>query len=103
MVFVLLLIWVYYSAQILFLGAQFSESVQNDGRRSMQEAHADAPSSSNYIAAPGNNLSTIAAALGLGFVLGAVTTQRRRGRGGPKVSSSGSVLRLVGRAQALLT
>ena len=100
---VLLLIWVYYSAQILFLGAQFSESVQNDGRRSMQEAHADAPSSSNYIAAPGNNLSTIAAALGLGFVLGAVTTQRRRGRGGPKVSSSGSVLRLVGRAQALLT
>jgi membrane protein len=28
---VLLLIWVYYSAQILFLGAQFSQSYQNAG------------------------------------------------------------------------
>jgi membrane protein len=28
---VLLLIWVYYSAQILFLGAQFSQSFQNEG------------------------------------------------------------------------
>jgi membrane protein len=26
---VLLLVWVYYSAQILFLGAQFSQSLQN--------------------------------------------------------------------------
>jgi membrane protein len=26
---VLLLIWIYYSAQILFLGAQFSQSIQN--------------------------------------------------------------------------
>ena len=42
---VLLLIWVYYSAQILFLGAQFSQSVQNDGRRSMYAARADASSS----------------------------------------------------------
>ena len=29
---VLLLIWVYYSAQILFLGAQFSQTFQNEGR-----------------------------------------------------------------------
>jgi membrane protein len=28
---VLLLIWIYYSAQILFLGAQFSQSIQNWG------------------------------------------------------------------------
>ena len=28
---VLLLIWVYYSAQILFLGAQFSQTFQNEG------------------------------------------------------------------------
>jgi membrane protein len=30
---VLLLIWVYYSAQILFRGAQFSQSFQNAGLR----------------------------------------------------------------------
>jgi uncharacterized BrkB/YihY/UPF0761 family membrane protein len=29
---VLLLIWVYYSAQILFLGAQFSQTFQNEDR-----------------------------------------------------------------------
>jgi len=78
---VLLLIWVYYSAQILFLGAQFSESVQNEGRRSMQAACTNASSNSSDASAPVNNLSTIAAALGLGFVLGAVATQRRHGKG----------------------
>ena len=31
---VLLLIWVYYSAQIFFLGAQFSQTFQNEGRLS---------------------------------------------------------------------
>jgi membrane protein len=30
---VLLLIWIYYSAQILFLGAQFSQSIQNWGQK----------------------------------------------------------------------
>ena len=30
---VLLLIWIYYSAQILFLGAQFSQSIQNWGAK----------------------------------------------------------------------
>ena len=30
---VLLLIWIYYSAQILFLGAQFSQSFQGTARR----------------------------------------------------------------------
>ena len=99
---VLLLIWVYYSAQILFLGAQFSESVQNEGQRSMYAARADKSSNSSDVSAP-VSLSTLAAALALGFVLGAVTTQQHRGRGGPRGSYSGSVSRLLGRAQALIS
>jgi uncharacterized BrkB/YihY/UPF0761 family membrane protein len=41
---VLLLIWVYYSAQILFLGAQFSQTLQHELLgRPQPEASADAP------------------------------------------------------------
>ena len=34
---VLLLIWIYYTAQILFLGAQFSQSIQNWGAKRQQQ------------------------------------------------------------------
>ena len=73
---VLLLVWVYYSAQILFLGAQFSQAFQYEqlGRPPV----ADKPFSSPAIAQldPGRNLSNVAAAVGLGFVVGAVAMQR---------------------------
>jgi membrane protein len=78
---VLLLIWVYYSAQILFLGAQFSQTLQKLGSRPSDVVRPIARqlSPSNT---PGH-LSMIVTALGLGFVLGAVARQSPQDRRRP--------------------
>jgi membrane protein len=77
---VLLLVWVYYSAQILFLGAQFSQSFQNE---SVAPARTEDASAVARPPAPGatyDTVATVAAAWGLGFLLGAVAMQKSRGR-----------------------
>jgi hypothetical protein len=74
---VLLLIWVYYSAQILFFWAQFSQSFQNP--------HVQPRVAKVYYPDEGNNVravpikkyfANVVAALGLGFVLGAAVALR---------------------------
>jgi membrane protein len=76
---VLLLIWVYYSAQILFFGAQFSQSLQTAwlGRRPVAGPAPHRPPSQ---LSPDTDLANVAGALVLGFVLGALVTQRPRPR-----------------------
>jgi uncharacterized BrkB/YihY/UPF0761 family membrane protein len=80
---VLLLIWIYYSAQILFLGAQFSQSFQSAGLRPrgagvkiVAEQHREGNLTEKYF-------SNLVAALGLGFVLGAAMMQKPAGRRRP--------------------
>ena len=74
---VLLLIWVYYSAQILFLGAQFSQSFQNADmppRMAKIERHED---DNKLRAVPIEKyFANVVAALGLGFLLGAAVALR---------------------------
>jgi Virulence factor BrkB len=78
---VLLLIWVYYSAQILFLGAQFSQSLQNEQRRPTIPADETTAAEPPGAAVAGDRyFSNVMAALGLGFVVGAAAMQRPRGR-----------------------
>ena len=76
---VLLLIWVYYSAQILFLGAQFSQSLQTAwlGRRPVASSSPHRPPSP---LPPDTYLGNIAGALTFGFVLGALVMQKPRAR-----------------------
>jgi membrane protein len=69
---VLLLIWVYYSAQILFLGAQFAQTLQY-GERGTPLA-IDPPLSQ----APSADLANVAAAFGLGALLGALVVKPPR-------------------------
>lgn len=80
---VLLLIWIYYSAQILFLGAQFSQSFQNAStppRMANIEPHVEAD---NTHAIPLEKyFANVVAALGLGFLLGVAVALR------PTTSSS---------------
>jgi membrane protein len=71
---VLLLIWVYYSAQILFLGAQFTQTMQYGG--SVAAIHTVAPTP-NF---PRGSFSDIAAAFGFGAVLGALVAPAPRRR-----------------------
>ena len=66
---VLLLIWVYYSAQILFLGAQFSQTLQY-GERAAPLA-IDSPAAQATKA----DFANIATAFGLGALLGALVTK----------------------------
>ena len=80
---VLLLIWIYYSAQILFLGAQFSQSFQSAGLRPqgagakvIAEERREGNLTEKYF-------SNLVAALGLGFLLGAAMMQRPTGRRRP--------------------
>ncbi len=80
---VLLLIWIYYSAQILFLGAQFSQSFQSAGLRPrgagvklVAEARREGNLTEKYF-------SNLVAALGLGFLLGAAMMQKPAGRRRP--------------------
>ena len=80
---VLLLIWIYYSAQILFLGAQFSQSFQSAGLRPrgagvkvIAEERREGNLTEKYF-------SNLVAALGLGFVLGAAMIQKPAGRRRP--------------------
>jgi hypothetical protein len=75
-----LLIWIYYSAQILFLGAQFSQSFQSAGLRPrgagvkvVTEERREGNLTEKYF-------SNAMAALGLGFVLGAAMVQKPAGR-----------------------
>jgi membrane protein len=80
---VLLLIWIYYSAQILFLGAQFSQSFQSAGLRprgvrvnAIAEERPEVNLAEKYF-------SNLVAALGLGFLLGAAVMQNPAGRRRP--------------------
>jgi uncharacterized BrkB/YihY/UPF0761 family membrane protein len=82
---VLLLIWIYYSAQILFLGAQFSQTFQNAGApqrvadtRKHSEVEAGEPVSIEKY------FSNVLAALGFGLLLGAAVAQRPT-RSSPRV------------------
>ena len=78
---VLLLIWVYYSAQILFLGAQFSQSFENEQRRpSITADETTAAEPPGAAVAADRYFSNVMAALGLGFVVGAAVMQRPRRR-----------------------
>lgn len=77
---VLLLIWVYYSAQILFLGAQFSQSFQNERLDTVAASERMPVDNSRDQVAPDNYVSTVAAALSLGFLLGALAMQKPRSR-----------------------
>src|SRR6478672_4834446 len=64
---VLLLIWIYYSAQILFLGAQFSQTLQ-DGPRPVQSEVVAKPSSGAIT----ESYARTVAALALGFFVAAL-------------------------------
>jgi membrane protein len=78
---VLLLVWVYYSAQILFLGAQFSQSFQNEGIAQASEEGAFAVARSPAPATSDDDIvAMVAAVLGLGFLLGAIAMQRPHSR-----------------------
>jgi small-conductance mechanosensitive channel len=74
---VLLLIWVYYSAQILFLGAQFSQSFQNANMkpRVAKIEHHDEADITNAVPIE-KYFANVVAALGLGFLLGAAVALR---------------------------
>jgi membrane protein len=74
---VLLLIWVYYSAQILFLGAQFSQSFQNAGAQPHMETVYYLEEGNTARAVPIEKyFDNVVAALGLGFLLGAAVALR---------------------------
>ena len=74
---VLLLIWVYYSAQILFFGAQFSQSLQNAGAPQRTENIRPVPNVQTQDAVPLEQFFwNVVGALGLGFLLGAAIAQR---------------------------
>ena len=64
---VLLLIWVYYSAQILFLGAQFSQTWQDGSRPIESKVVANPPSGPAQ-----ERYAQTLAALALGFFVGAL-------------------------------
>lgn len=66
---VLLLIWVYYSAQILFLGAQFSQSLQYGDRAASLAIDSATAQAAN------TDFANIATAFGLGALLGALVTK----------------------------
>ena len=66
---VLLLIWVYYSAQILFLGAQFSQTLQYGERSAPLAIASPTPRATN------TDFANIATAFGLGALLGALVTK----------------------------
>jgi membrane protein len=92
---VLLLIWVYYSAQILFLGAQFSQSFQSAGLRPRAAVRVSPPEQREEIL-PEKYFTNVVAALGLGFLLGAAFMQkpahRRPTRGQPSLLERASRL-----------
>ena len=71
---VLLLIWVYYSAQILFLGAQFSQTLQYGERASTLAIASPTPRATN------TDFANIATAFGLGALLGALVTKPSSGQ-----------------------
>ena len=75
---VLLLIWIYYSAQILFLGAQFSQSFQNS-TTPPRVAHIEHHDTTDYIhAVPIEKyFANVIVALGLGFLLGVAVANNR--------------------------
>lgn len=81
---VLLLIWIYYSAQILFLGAQFSQSFQNEGLRPLSTAKRVGPDTAREDISPENYFTNVITALGLGFLLGAAM---KKSSGGPRRES----------------
>jgi membrane protein len=74
---VLLLIWVYYSAQILFVGAQFSQTFQNEGHRPATAAAATATQPIGSVPVE-RFFSNVVAAFGFGLLLGAAVMQRPR-------------------------
>jgi membrane protein len=71
---VLLLIWVYYSAQILFLGAQFAQTLQYGARIPVAPTLSAVPRITNP------NFLDMAGAFGLGLVLGAFALRPPGGR-----------------------
>ena len=91
---VLLLIWIYYSAQILFLGAQFSQTFQNAGapqrvadtRRHSEVEAGEADPMEKYF-------SNVFAALGLGFLIGAAVAQRPTRSLSPRLRPRTSLMR----------
>ena len=91
---VLLLIWIYYSAQILFLGAQFSQTFQNAGtpqrvadtRRHSEVEAGEAVPMEKYF-------SNVFAALGLGFLIGAAVAQRPTRSLSPRLRPRTSLMR----------
>ena len=73
----LLLIWIYYSAQILFLGAQFSQSFQNAStapRMAKSKHHVEADIT--HAVPIEKYFANVVAALGLGFLLGVTVALR---------------------------
>jgi membrane protein len=92
---VLLLIWIYYSAQILFLGAQFSQSFQNWRLPRRANRMVGAEKSEDWKGIPPEkHFANVMAALGLGFLLGTAVTQPSGGRRKPG---------LLGRTSQLLS
>jgi membrane protein len=86
---VLLLVWVYYSSQILFLGAQFSRCMQVGENAPAQSQATMAVSPKPDIGIPVETyFANVVTALGFGFLLGAVIvnvprrTPARRDRSG---------------------
>jgi len=73
---VLLLIWVYYSAQILFLGAQFSQSFQNAGAQPRMATVYYLECNTARAVPLEKYFANVVAALGLGFLLGAAVALR---------------------------
>ena len=66
---VLLLIWVYYSAQILFLGAQFAQTLQYGDRGASLAINSATAQAAN------TDFANIATAFGLGALLGALVAK----------------------------
>jgi uncharacterized BrkB/YihY/UPF0761 family membrane protein len=74
---VLTLIWIYYSAQILFLGAQFSQSVQKARMPKLETVSQPLRAARiGETVAIDKYFSNVVAALGFGFLLGAAFAQR---------------------------
>ena len=90
---VLLLIWIYYSAQILFLGAQFSQTFQNAGTQRVADTRRHSEVEAGEAVPMEKYFSNVFAALGLGFLIGAAVAQRPTRSLSPRLRPRTSLMR----------
>jgi membrane protein len=83
---VLLLIWVYYSAQILFLGAQFAQSLQSAPQTTTRPLPMPEATGTYETISSEQLFWNVVGAVALGFLFGAAIAQRPSRRSQPRVS-----------------